>query len=98
MNKEPCIICEREAICSAVTGQADTCEYRCEDCGNYFFRNDQNREEYEKLDSEERERILKRIRADLKRFEETNYKDMINYTYNLIKEVELADNQNANNN
>ena len=58
MNKEPCIICEREAICSAVTGQADTCEYRCEDCGNYFFRNDQNREEYEKLDSEERERIL----------------------------------------
>ena len=61
MNKETFIICEREAICSAVTGQADTCEYRCEDCGNYFFRNDQNREEYEKLDSEERERILKKL-------------------------------------
>lgn len=62
MNKEPCIICEREAICSAVTGQADTCEYRCDNCGNYFFRNDQNKEEYEKLDSEETERILNYVR------------------------------------
>jgi len=63
MNEEPCIICGRDAICSSVTGQADTCEYRCESCGNYFFQDEQNEDDYEKLDGEQRERIANYIKA-----------------------------------
>ena len=63
MNEEPCIICGRDAICSSVTGQADTCEYRCEICGNYRFQDEQNEDDYEKLDGEQRERIVNYIKA-----------------------------------
>ena len=63
MNEEPCIICGKDAICSSVTGQADTCEYRCESCGNYIFRNDWNKDDYENLDGEQRERIVNYIKA-----------------------------------
>lgn len=57
MNEEPCIICGRQALCSPVSGQADTCDYRCDNCGNYFFQDEQNEDDYKELDAEERERI-----------------------------------------
>ena len=63
MNEEPCIICGRDVLCSSVTGQADTCDYRCDNCGNYLFRNDQNKDDYEDLDGEQRERIANYIKA-----------------------------------
>jgi len=63
MNEEPCIICGRDVLCSAVSGIADKCDYRCDDCGNYFFQNEQNEDDYEKLDGEQREKIANYIRA-----------------------------------
>lgn len=57
MNEEPCIICGKDALCAAVSGQADKCDYRCDDCGKYFFQNEQNEDDYENLDGEERVRI-----------------------------------------
>ena len=62
MNEEPCIICGRDALCINVPGQADTCDYRCDNCGNYLFRNDQNKDDYEDLDGEQRERIANYVR------------------------------------
>ena len=62
MNEEPCIICGRDALCTAVSGQAETCDYRCDNCGKYIFRNDLNKDDYEDLDGEQRERIANYVR------------------------------------
>ena len=62
MNEEPCIICGRDALCTNVSGQADKRDYRCESCGNYFFQDEQNEDDYEDLDGEQRERIANYVR------------------------------------
>jgi len=71
MEKEPCIICKREALFIFI--RADYYEYRCENCGKYFFSNGLNKLDYEnkeKLDEKGREKISKFIREYNKATEE----------------------------
>lgn len=60
MNKEPCIICGREALCVSVT--VDVWDIRCKKCGKYIFTNGLNEGSYKKLSEKQKETISNYVR------------------------------------